>query len=69
MVHDQLRGVGRRGRIGVLYSNKDYSCEWDCDWRTKRFRRGDNTRFAVNIVVYAMEGCPPPPEQAAAGLC
>ena len=41
-------------RVGVLYSNKDYGCEWDYDWRNKRFQREDNTRFAVNIVVYAM---------------
>jgi hypothetical protein len=54
MVHDYLRGVESRGRLGVLYSNKDYGCEWDYDWRNKRFRREDNTRFAVNIVVYAM---------------
>jgi hypothetical protein len=54
MVHDYLRGVERRGRLGVLYSNKDYGCEWDYDWRNKRFRREDNTRFAVNIVVYTM---------------
>jgi hypothetical protein len=54
MVHDYLRGVEHRGRLGVLYSNKDYGCEWDYDWRNKRFRRDDNTRFAVNIVVYSM---------------
>ena len=54
MVHDYLRGVEHDGRLGVLYSNKDYGCEWDYDWRNKRFRRDDNTRFAVNIVVYAM---------------
>jgi len=54
IVHDYLRGVERRGRVGVLYSNKDYGCEWDYDWRNKRFQREDNTRFAVNIVVYAM---------------
>ena len=54
MVHDYLRGVERRGRLGVIYSNKDYGCEWDYDWRNKRFQRDDNTRFAVNIVVYAM---------------
>ena len=54
LVHDYLRAVVRRGRIGVLYSNKDYGCEWDYDWRNKRFQRDDNTRFAVNIVVYAM---------------
>ena len=54
LVHDYLRGVEHTGRLGVLYSNKDYGCEWDYDWRNKRFQRDDNTRFAVNIVVYAM---------------
>ena len=54
IVHDYLRGIERRGRLGVLYSNKDYGCEWDYDWRNKRFRSRDNTQFAVNIVVYAM---------------
>ena len=56
IVHDYLRAVEHRGRIGVLYSNKDYGCEWDYDWRNKRFQREDNTKFAVNIVVYAMLG-------------
>src|SRR5690606_10541301 len=54
IVHDYLRAVEHRGRVGVLYSNKDYGCEWDYDWRNKRFQRDDNTKFAVNIVVYAM---------------
>ena len=54
LVHDYLRGLERGGRLGVLYSNKDYGCEWDYDWRNKRFQREDNTRFAVNIVVHAM---------------
>jgi len=54
MVHDYLRGVERAGRLGVIYSNKDYGCEWDYDWRNKRFRREDNTRFAVNVAVYCM---------------
>jgi hypothetical protein len=54
IVHDYLRAVTHKGRIGVLYSNKDYGCEWDYDWRNKRFQREDNTRFAVNVVVYAM---------------
>jgi hypothetical protein len=53
-VHGYLRGVERRGRLGVLYANQDYGCEWDYDWRNKRFRARDNTRFAVNLVVYAM---------------
>jgi hypothetical protein len=63
MVHEYLRGItvkrknagaANDGRLGVLYSNKDYGCEWDYDWRNKRFRTEDNTKFAVNIVVYAM---------------
>jgi len=56
IVHDYLRGVEHRGRLGVIYSNKDYGCEWDYDWRNKRFQREDNTKFAVNLVVYAMTG-------------
>ena len=54
LVHDYLQGISIDGRLGVLYSNKDYGCEWDYDWRNKRFRRSDNTKFAVNLVVYAM---------------
>ena len=54
LVHDYLRGVEHDGRLGVLYSNKDYGCEWDYDWRNKRFQRDDNTKFAVNIVTYAL---------------
>ena len=54
LVHDYLRGVEHDGRLGVLYSNKDYGCEWDYDWRNKRFQRDDNTRFAINIVAYAL---------------
>jgi hypothetical protein len=54
MVHDYLRGVERGGRLGVIYSSKEYGCEWDYDWRNKRFRAQDNTKFAVNLVVYCM---------------
>ena len=49
-----LKGIEVDGRLGVLYSNKDYGCEWDYDWRNKRFLAEDNTRFAVNIVMYAL---------------
>jgi hypothetical protein len=54
MVHDYLKAITIDNRIGVLYSNKDYGCEWDYDWKNKRFQRDDNTRFAINIVTYAM---------------
>lgn len=54
LVHDYLKGIEFDGRLGLLYSNKDYGCEWDYDWRNKRFLAEDNTKFAVNIVVYAL---------------
>ena len=54
LVHDYLKGIEIDGRLGVLYSNKDYGCEWDYDWRNKRFLAEDNTKFAVNIVMYAL---------------
>ncbi len=54
IVHDYLKAIEVNGRIGVLYSNKDYGCEWDYDFRNKRFYKIDNTRFSINIVMYAM---------------
>jgi len=54
LVHDYLKAIEINGRIGVLYSNKDYGCEWDYDFRNKRFYAEDNTRFGVNIILYAM---------------
>jgi hypothetical protein len=53
LVHDYLKAIEIGGRIGVLYSNKDYGCEWDYDFRNKRFLAEDNTKFGVNIVMYA----------------
>jgi hypothetical protein len=54
LVHDYLKAIIINGRIRVLYSNKDYGCEWDYDFRNKRFLAVDNTRFAVNIIQYAL---------------
>jgi hypothetical protein len=54
LVHDYLRGISFDNRLGLLYSNKDYGCEWDFDWRNKRFNAEDVTKFAVNIVTYAL---------------
>jgi len=56
LVHDYLKGIEIDGRLGVLYSNKDYGCEWDYDWRNKRFLAEDNTKFGVNIVMCALNG-------------
>jgi hypothetical protein len=54
LVHKHLLAVERGGRLAVLYSNKDYSSEWNYHPETKRFYSVDNTRFAVNLVVYAL---------------
>jgi hypothetical protein len=54
LVHEYLKAITINGRIAVLYSNKDYGCEWDYDFRNKRFLAEDNTKFGVNIIVYAM---------------
>lgn len=54
LVHEYLKAIEIDGRIRVLYSNKDYGCEWDYDFRNKRWLARDNTRFGVNVVVYAM---------------
>ena len=54
LVHTHLLAAMRGDRIGVLYSNKDYSSEWNYHPDNKRFFSVDNTRFGVNIVVYAL---------------
>ncbi|NHZ98903.1 DUF4159 domain-containing protein [Massilia sp. CCM 8734] len=54
LVHDYLKAIDINGRVRVLYSNKDYGCEWDYDFRNKRWLVVDNTRFAVNIIQYAL---------------
>jgi hypothetical protein len=56
LVHDYLKGVVLDGRLAILYSNKDYGCEWDYDFRNKRFLAEDNTKFGVNIVIHALTG-------------
>lgn len=54
LVHKHLQAVERDGRICVLYSSKDYSSEWNYHPDNKRFLSLDNTRFGVNVVVYAL---------------
>ncbi len=54
LVHKHLQAVMVNGRIGVLYSSKDYSSEWSYHPESKRFLAIDNTRFGVNVVVYAL---------------
>ena len=54
LVHKHLQALLVNGRIGVLYSSKDYSSEWGYHPESKRFQSLDNTRFGVNLVVYAL---------------
>ncbi len=54
LLHPELKAVLREDRIVVLYSNKDYSSEWSYHPENKRFYSVDNTRFAVNVIVYAL---------------
>jgi hypothetical protein len=54
LVHTHLQATLRAGRIAVLYSSKDYSSEWGYHPDTKRQQSVDNTRFGVNIIVYAL---------------
>jgi hypothetical protein len=54
LLHPYLMAATRGDRIAVLYSNKDYSSEWNYHPDNKRFFSVDNTRFGVNIVVYAL---------------
>ena len=54
LVHKHLQAVMHRDRIAVLYSSKDYSSEWSYHPDNKRFLSVDNTKFGVNLVVYAL---------------
>jgi hypothetical protein len=54
LIHEHLLAVECGERIAVLYSNKDYSSEWGYHPENKRFLSVDNTRFGVNIIVYAL---------------
>jgi hypothetical protein len=54
LVHKHLQAVLQGDRIAVLYSSKDYSSEWNYNPDNKRFFSVDNTKFGVNLVVYAL---------------
>ncbi len=54
LIHKHLHAVLVNDRIGLLYSNKDYSSEWDFNPERKRFEAEDVTRFGVNLIVYAL---------------
>jgi Domain of unknown function (DUF4159) len=55
LVHKELFAItGPGGRLGLLYSSKDYSSEWNFGPDTKKFMEVDPTRFGVNLIVYAL---------------
>jgi uncharacterized protein DUF4159 len=54
LVHTHLQAVMHGDVIQVLYSSKDYSSEWGYHPDSKRFNTVDNTKFGVNIIVYAL---------------
>jgi len=54
LVHKNLQVVLRDGRIALLYSSKDYSSEWNYHPESKKFNAIDNTKFGVNVIVYAL---------------
>jgi hypothetical protein len=55
LVHKELFAIMQPGgRIGLLYSSKDYSSEWNFGPDTKKFMEVDPTRFGVNLIVYAL---------------
>jgi hypothetical protein len=54
LVHKNLQAAIVNDRIAVLYSSKDYSSEWGYHPENKRFQSVDNTRFGVNVIVYAL---------------
>jgi hypothetical protein len=54
LIHEHLLAIRSNGRVGVLYSSKDYTSEWSYHVQNKRFQALDNTRFGVNLIVYAL---------------
>jgi len=54
LIHKYLDAVLVNDRIGLLYSSKDYSSEWDFNPERKRFASEDITKFGVNLIVYAL---------------
>ncbi|MHB2033384.1 MAG: DUF4159 domain-containing protein [Gemmatimonadaceae bacterium] len=54
LIHKYLDAVLVDGRIGLLYSSKDYSSEWNFHASTKKFMQVDPTKFGVNMIVYAL---------------
>ena len=54
LIHKNLFAIMEGKRIGLIYSSKDYSSEWNFHPDTKREMLVDPTKFGVNMIVYAL---------------
>jgi len=54
LVHDYLQAIEINKRVAVLYSNKDYGCEWDYTTNLTQGSPPDSIKFGINMVVYAV---------------
>jgi hypothetical protein len=54
LLHKYLDAIIVNGRLGLIYSSKDYSSEWNFHAETKKFMQQDPTKFGVNLIVYAL---------------
>ena len=66
LAHEHLLAARLNGRVAVIYSSKDSSSEWGSHPDSKHFLAVDNTRFGVNVIVYAPTRCGVPHERDAA---
>lgn len=53
-VHDYLQSVNVRGRTALLYSNKDFGCEWHDAANRPTPELEESTKLGVNIIVRAL---------------
>lgn len=69
-VHDYLQAVRIQNRLALLYSNKDYGCEWNDASRIVTPKLEESTKFGVNIIAHALtvgKTKDPHPQPAVAG--
>ena len=54
LMHRELFAISMGNRIGLLFDPKDYSSGWNFHPDTKQFMQVDPTKFAINLIVYAL---------------
>jgi hypothetical protein len=53
-VHDYLRAVSLRNRMALLYSNKDFGCEWNDAADSPTPELEESMKLGVNVIVHAL---------------